>query len=67
MSQQGALTYWRGQRSRLVRTWKESKLARGTHFLERAEVKTGQDIKMKLAKGTHKLERAKIVTSQDIE
>src|SRR5260221_376429 len=43
-SQQGALTYWRGQRLGLVRTWKADKPARDTHTLERAEVAIRQNI-----------------------
>ena len=42
--------------------------ARGTHSLERADDRTGQDIETKRGRrGTHKLERADIETSQDIE
>ena len=33
----------------LVRTWKENKLAIGTYFLERAKVRTGQDMERKQA------------------
>ena len=58
-------------RSRLVRTWKESKPARGTHFLERSEVKTGQDIERKKerkpARGTYYLERSEVKTGQNME
>jgi len=42
-SEQGALTNWRAQTDGQVRTWKESKQARGTHFLESAG--TSQDMK----------------------
>src|SRR5260221_13181638 len=52
-SQQGKLTAWRGQRLGLVRTWKENKPARDTHLLERAEVRTYQEIKTKKASKEH--------------
>jgi len=42
-SWQGGLTNWRRQRPGLVIIQKESELARGTHKLERVEVRTGQD------------------------
>jgi len=41
----------------LVRTWKESKLARGTYLLERAEVESGQEMERKLRRATYFLER----------
>lgn len=44
VSQYGTLTSWRGQMLGMVRTWKEDKPVRGTHFLERVEAKTGQDM-----------------------
>ena len=49
VSQQGVLTNWRGWRLELVRTWKESKLVRGTYLLERSEVRTGQNTEQKQA------------------
>src|SRR5260221_13589 len=55
VSQQGTLTCWRGQRSELVKTWKESKEARGTHFLERSEAMTGQGIERRQAGKGHSL------------
>ena len=45
VSQQEALTSWRGQRLRLVRTQKGSKVSRDTHWLEGVEVRTGQNTK----------------------
>src|SRR6267142_1339333 len=42
-SERGALTNWRVQTDRQVRTRKESEQARGTHFLERADRRTSQD------------------------
>jgi len=36
-SDQGALTNWRAQTDRQVRTWNESRQLRGTHFLESAD------------------------------
>ena len=41
MSQQGALTSWRRQRTRLLNTWKESEPVRGTPSLKRVEGETG--------------------------
>ena len=45
--QRGELTSWRGQMSQLVRTLKQTEIARGTHSLERVDVKTSQDIETK--------------------
>ena len=42
--QQGELTGWRGRTSGLVRTWRQSKTARGTHSLERTDIEIGQDM-----------------------
>ena len=53
MSKPGKLTFWRGQRLRLVRTQKESEPARGTHKLERAEVGTCLDTTRKQASERH--------------
>jgi len=40
----------------------------GTYKLERAKVRTGQDMERKQASiGTYKLERAKVRTGQDME
>src|SRR6266850_2253219 len=44
-SDQGALTNWRAQTDRQVRTQKESKQLRGTHILESADGQTSQDRK----------------------
>ena len=64
VSQQEALTLWRGQRLGLVRT-KKTNLARGTHKLGRLEVRTGQKTKRKRAsKGTHSQERSEVRTGQ---
>jgi len=41
--------------SELIGRWKESKLVRGTYFLERAEDKTGQKMERKLASKGHLL------------
>ena len=41
----------------LVRTWKERKLARNTHFLERAEVGIGKNMERKKASKGHSLPR----------
>ena len=43
MSQQGALTNWRAQTERQVRTQKECEPARGTHRLESPDRETSQD------------------------
>ena len=42
-NQRGALTAWRAQTKRQVRTWKECEPARGTHFLESPDGETCQD------------------------
>src|SRR6266850_2131499 len=42
-TERGALTPWRAQTDRQVRTWKESNRARGTHKLESADGQTSQD------------------------
>ena len=44
LTEQWALTNWGCQRKRLVRPWKETDRARGTHILEAAEGETCQDI-----------------------
>jgi len=49
----GELTCWRDQRSGQVRTWKDNDLARGTHCLERADIRTSQDIEIKQASKGH--------------
>jgi hypothetical protein len=54
-SEQGALTNWRARRDGLVRTWKASKRARGTHCLESAEGWTSQDMESKRAREGHSL------------
>ena len=52
----------------LVRTWKERKLARGTHFLKRVDIKTVQDTKRKPVSKGHSLPgEADIKTGQDME
>ena len=43
MTEQVALTNWRPQIGRQVRTWKEGNYVRGTHILETAEGETSQD------------------------
>ena len=63
--QQGTLTRWRGRRSGLVGTCGEGVLVRGTHYLEGAEVGTGQKIQWKrTAKGTHFLNTGLVITNQ---
>src|SRR5260221_435352 len=52
-SQQGTLTYCRGQRLAFLITWKEKKPARDTHILERAEVGIGQNMESKQASKGH--------------
>jgi len=42
-NEQGALTLWRAQKDRQVRTWKGSDQAMGTHILEIADIRTSQD------------------------
>ena len=37
LTERGALTSWRVQMDRQVRTWKESNQVRGTHILESAD------------------------------
>ena len=62
------LTSCRRKTSRLIRTWKQSEAARGTHVLERADVAAGQDMKIRRgSKGPHFLEKADIETGKDIE
>jgi len=52
VTEQGALTCWRPKMEELVRTWKESNQARGTHFLETTVGVTSQDSERKqLSKG----------------
>jgi hypothetical protein len=53
----GTLTFWRGQKSELVRKWKDNKLARDTHSLERAEVGIGENMESKQASKGHSLPR----------
>ena len=43
LTEQRALTYWRVQPDRQVRTQKESDQAKGTHILERAAGQTSED------------------------
>src|SRR6266850_484063 len=51
-SEQGALTPWKAQTDGQVRTWKEYKRARGTHFLESADGRTSQDMEgIQVSKG----------------
>jgi len=51
-TEQGALTSWRWQREGLVRTWKGTDQARGTHMLETAGGGTCQDTERnQLSKG----------------
>ena len=53
--------------SGLVRTWKQSKATRGLHWLERADVGTGQAMETKRgSEGTYKLKRANVGTGQVI-
>src|SRR6266850_1462317 len=65
-SEQGALTCCQAQRKGQVRTWKEGKCTRCTHFLLSTEeqqhwqVRTGQECKQ--AMGTHSLLNAEEVT-----
>jgi len=62
LTNQGALTDWRSQRERHVRTQKETNQPRGTHFLETTErgtqreghVRTQEETNQ--ARGTHFLE-----------
>jgi len=51
----------------LVRTSKESEQARGTHFLERVEGRTSQDIERKQASGGDSQTGDEVRTSQDME
>jgi hypothetical protein len=52
VSQQGALTSWRAQTERQVRTQKEYEPARGTHKLESPDEETSRDTKrMQVIKG----------------
>ena len=58
-TERGALTSWRPNRERLVRTKKETDRARGTHRLETASGRTSQDQKeTDRAERTHSLETA---------
>src|SRR6266850_2159102 len=52
-SKQGALTFWRVQRERQVRTQKQTEQARGTHILESAEGETSQDTETNRASKGH--------------
>ena len=51
----GALTSWREQRLGMVRTVKDKKPSRATHFLERAEVRNSQEVERKPASNLHSL------------
>jgi len=53
LSKQGALTFWRVQRERQVRTQKQTEQARGTHILESAEGETSQDTETNRASKGH--------------
>ena len=55
VSLQGALTNWRVQSKRLVRTWKESKSVRGTYHLEYVEQVIYQNIQRKRTLEKHLL------------
>src|SRR6267142_1397843 len=44
LTERGALTSWRVQMDRQVRTWKESNRVRGTHILESTDGQTSQDM-----------------------
>jgi hypothetical protein len=66
-SKRGALTDWRAQSEKYVRTQRELKKEMGTHELGSTERGTSQDRKeSKQARGTHDLESAG-GTSQDME
>src|SRR6266850_173067 len=54
-SEQGALTPWKAQTDGQVRTWKEYKQVRGTHFLESADGWTSQDMEGIRASEGHSL------------
>ena len=63
-----ALTSWRSQRGRIVRTQEKSDCMTGTHFLETAEGGTCQDMeKSDRTMGTHQLENEEGGTCQDME
>src|SRR5437879_5034517 len=53
MSQRGALTSWRAQTQRQVRTRKECEQARGTHVLESPDTETSQDTERMRASEGH--------------
>src|SRR6266850_687337 len=55
LSKQGALTDWRVQMDRQVRTWKESKQVNGTHQLKSADGWTSQDTERIWASNGHSL------------
>jgi hypothetical protein len=54
-NERGALTSWRAHRDGLVRTWKGSERARGTHSLESASGWTSQNMERKRASKGHSL------------
>jgi len=54
-TEQGALTNWRPQREELVRTWKPSNQAMGTHLLETTEGRTCQDTEREQLSEGHSL------------
>ena len=66
-SDRGALTSCTWQREVIVRTWKETGRATGTHVLETAEEETCQETKRNKAKVTHKLGTAEGRTCQGME
>jgi hypothetical protein len=67
-SKRQALTSWRAQRHRLVRTWKEaSKLGELTSWRTQREGLFRTWKRSELARGTHSLESAEGWASQDME
>ena len=68
VSQQGALTFWRAQTERQVRSWKGCEPARVTYQLESSDGRISQDTeRMCASKGTHQLESLDGEASQDTE
>jgi hypothetical protein len=66
MTERGALTNWRRQRERQVRTEKDSDRARDIHLLETAEGGASHGTERSdRARSTHQLETAEEATSQD--
>jgi hypothetical protein len=63
--EQRALTNWGCQKKRLVRPWKETDRARGTHILEAAEGLVMMPNEIDRAWGTHQLEMVVGGTHQD--